>query len=164
MLLPSDLELVRYFFPVQNVVAHPDPSDEGRLALSEYELKADLNWTFDDDLGRYKFTVLLVMRNHDELDEDEYGRYNYELVVVGIFGYSPENGEPVEEEWIPLMEEHAKVIACQVLFGAMRERLAELTSRGPWGPLFLDTFNASEFVDLPSAADQQDSDLKAGKA
>ena len=145
MLKPRDLNLRQYFFPMQNVAANPE-FDSDKEHGSQFGLETDLSIHFDDEHARYRFTLLLTMRSDDECDGCDNDPYTYEIAAVGIFDYYPSDGQRHSEDEITTIERDVTMMGCTVLLGAVRERFVEMTSRGPWGPCYLDTFNAMDFL------------------
>lgn len=66
-----------------------------------------------------------------DLENSNNHPYNFELEVFGM----------AEGPGIPENSTDARAIMFQILVGAARERLAELTGRGPWSPFLLGIIN-----------------------
>lgn len=118
------VRLSRYFFPVQYVRANPefDPNGVKNKANNSIHFSFSKVPNKENDYG-VEATI--------KLDEDtsENPPYFFELLVVGFFSIVTTADSNNENP-----EEILKTTAPQILIGATRERLIELTSRGPWGP------------------------------
>lgn len=131
---PSPFQLDRYFFPRQEVTANPShhvnlPSNTAsvvKVAIGK------------DATAPNVLTVVC----HVSLDEaaSTNPSYFFTLEAFGIFR-TPD----VLTDDATRMDIGMK--AAPILIGAARERLAELTSRAPWGPLILGITQISQAVD-----------------
>jgi len=119
---PHPVELVNYFFPEQSVRANPrHQQDETCTMVSRMAVNLS---PVPGDLHACELTI--------ELDEDASTNptYFYRVVAYGVFSVS----EDLEAEKI---DDFIGQTSVQILAGVTRERVAELTSRGPWGPVLI---------------------------
>ena len=128
-MLPVKID--RYFFVHQEVVAHPT-HDQTKPHTHSNSLNVNIN---TEQLGPQVVVAECEVYSNDE--ESENPRYSYRMVAIGYF--------PVIEEEQPNIgtEDFVRKVtnlATQCLAGAMRERLCDMTARGPWGPLMMDFF------------------------
>jgi preprotein translocase subunit SecB len=120
-------KLIRYFFPVQEVQGNPEHQSENEQQTA---IRISANFTSIENASRNYIVEITV-----QLDEDksENPPYFFKIESFGIFEAADEN----------LNDDQAKSLAtttgAQILIGAIRERIATMTSRGPWGILNLNT-------------------------
>ncbi len=130
------VRLVRYFFPVQTVVANPEhKSDKPK----EIHTKFSSNFNQADDApDSYMAEVKL------SLDEDKSVNptYFFEISAFGFF-------EVVEDLDSDMAKALAYTNASQILIGSLREHLALLTSRGPWDMILQDIVSISVKPQIP---------------
>jgi len=117
---PHPVELVNYFFPEQTVRANPQHDPDAEISMSS---QMEINFTHLPDTQARLYACELSI----ELNEDESNNptYFYRVVAYGIFSV----GDELEEEKV---ETFARTTAAQILIDVARERIAEITSRGPW--------------------------------
>ena len=135
------LELKKYFFPVQTVKANPAhkvvPDDNGLVdeSVNNVQVKSNISKVVDrDDL----YSVELTVKLDEEASKNP--AYFFEITAFGIFEISRKASS----------EENKRQIATsgtEFLVGVTRERLASITSRGPWNQIILHSIN---FDDFPS--------------
>lgn len=122
MALPLQLE--RYFFPVQKVEANPthDPN-----LPSENKSKLDVNvGKVEEQVGAYA-VELTLSSSVDSIN----GSYTYTIMAFALLR-ATDNTVPDSE-----LSGAAANFGASILVGVVRERLAELTSRGPWPTVIL---------------------------
>jgi len=119
---PHPVELINYFFTEQTVRANPD-----HQANNDCIMESRMT-THVAPLPNGSHACELTI----ELDDDKSTNpsYFYRVVAYGIFSVS----ENLEEEKI---DEFIQKTSIQILTGVIRERLAEITSRGPWRQVLL---------------------------
>lgn len=119
------LRLDRYFFTEQQVIANPDyQANSGQQVDFRVDASAS---QIEGQPGRYGITAK-VESNPEKSDNPP---YSFAITAFGVIATT----EGVE---CVLAEAQIETSAAQLLIGAIRERLAELTARGPWGTLYLD--------------------------
>lgn len=119
------LRLERYFFTRQEVLANPEHQQTGKKDGSA--IQSDVNvFAVDERPGAYGVEVTL------RLDEDasENAPYSFCIQAFAVFVQS---AELPPDQALQL----AASTGLNMLIGAMRERLADLTGRGPWGAFML---------------------------
>jgi len=125
--LPLTVE--RYFFAHQEVISNqnhnPDPEVEHSLQNS-----VDVNINFEEN-EQGVFLGECTVKTDDEQSINP--RYSYKLTVIGFFRLN----EPFPEIEKDKLKEVCNVLITQLLVGVIRERLNEMTSRGPWGEVVM---------------------------
>lgn len=122
MALPLQLE--RYFFPVQKVEANPahDPNSpidiQSKLDVNAGEVK--------EQVGVYA-VELTLSSTVDSVNAS----YTYTIMAFALLR-ATDNTIPASE-----LTAAAANFGASILVGVTRERLAELTSRGPWPTVML---------------------------
>lgn len=119
------LRLEEYYFPIQEVVANPSFSRSGNRNGSK--LRSNLTITRQNGAAG-KWLVELVI----DVDQDasENPPYFFRIQAFGVFALE-------EGEQEALAQSAMATLGAQILVGAIRERLASLTARAPWGQFFL---------------------------
>ena len=135
-MIPSPLHLETYFFTEIQVEACPEGCDspgEGELA-SSVEVSRH-----EDDSG--KWMVQLGIRQSED-EAKGCPEYTFKIQVVGLF--------KVDKEFPLEQAEHlVRANGPAVLYGAVREMVANLTSRGPFSTVELPTVT---FIDEANPA------------
>lgn len=123
---PSVLLLERHFFTKVEVHSHPD----GNVATANLiNCKIELAQS-QDDPKRYQITLGVKVDSQPETK----CAYTGDVHIVGLFrvsdAFNPEN-----------ISEIVRTNGTGVLFGAVREMFLNLTSRGPWPGVLLNTLD-----------------------
>lgn len=124
------LRLENYFFTHQEAIANPEFLQDA--AKKPYiDLVVNGGIVRLDDSGnesRYGVTV------HVELNKEksENSPYFFSITAFGIVSIK------TDMQSYPGVESLVETSGTQLLFGAIRERLADMTSRGPWSFVQLD--------------------------
>lgn len=121
------IRLENSFFPVQEVRAIPEHNIEETRAGSEILITHHVEELSDRNNA---FGVFVTLRLDEEKSKNP--PYFFELSAYGIFTIDEESEIPTEASRGML-----EFSAIQILIGAIRERLASLTSRAPWGTFTL---------------------------
>jgi|GEM_PF-1123431 len=123
------LRLERYFFTHQQVTANPDFNQDivNNPIHFEYIIDGDATRLADQD-HQYGISA------HVELNQEKSKNPPYFLSVTA-FGIVSIKDDTVGPAAIESMIESSGI---QLLLGAIRERLADMTARGPWGQINLD--------------------------
>jgi len=130
---PSPLQLERHFFTKILVEAHPDAE-----ATNQGELHAQVEVARGtNDARKYQLTLCLKLQPVTEKKPP----YTAELHIVGLVRVV--DAWP-EEKVQQLVQANGPAL----LYGAAREMLCNLTSRGPWPMVCL---NSVTFVELRAA-------------
>ena len=125
------LQLENYFFKRLLVDAQlPDGEDEPQFEGSPSVTTEIELFPHVEDENRYQLRLFI------ERDEAEPGpgTYDIELEVYGFFSVSPDWAEEERESIV-------RVTGASILYGAAREHLLAVTSRGPWPALMLPTIS-----------------------
>jgi len=123
---PSQLQLEKHFFSKIEINAHVDGQPDVANVL-----KCETTVAQSAESSR-RFQVVFKMKI--DSPEDKKAHYTGEVHAVGLFTVA---GACEEMRINQLVE----VTGVSLLFGAVRELLINLTSRGPWPPLVLKTFS-----------------------
>jgi hypothetical protein len=122
---PSALQLEELFFPMQDVRANPEHNQQGERAGTRLHVAHQLA-PIDGKPGKYALSVSVRSDNENSKNAP------YAFAIEGYAVIStPETRK--------IATEHAAVLLAglPVVKGAIRERIAELTSRAPWGRFLL---------------------------
>lgn len=135
------LRLERYFFPVQQVEANPkyDPT-----AVQNHGTMVDFK--ISPLIGRTDAYGAELNLSSDPASENP--SYTFNLTAFAVLRAEEAMPEPARSNM-------AGQLGIQMLVGVARERLAELTARGPWPPMMLDLVPL-----VPTGADTSQSQKK----
>lgn len=122
--MSSPLELKEYFFPVIQAVADPDATENDR----DFDLTVNVALARNAEEELYQVTLNI----ESIAGEGKKQQYQVSMSVVGIFTVSPSFPEPDKLLYIN---------GASILYGAARELLITVTSRGPWPEITLPTFS-----------------------
>jgi preprotein translocase subunit SecB len=126
------LRLDRYFFTEQEVKANPGfIHDQGTPVLMDFFCKTEYSKL---DNGDRSYGIVASVSLNQEGSQNP--PYFFSISAFGIV-VAREDLEAGD------IESMIEMSGAQMLLGAIRERLAEMTGRGPWGAINLD------FVPLP---------------
>jgi preprotein translocase subunit SecB len=128
------LRLERYFFPHQEVRANPAHERGGKLH-NQVNVNAGVG-AVEGRKGAFAIDLTI------SLDEDKSENPPY-FFTINAFGILVAEGDSD----IANAQELARLIGSQLLIGAARERLADLTARGPWGQFLLNLVRRFEMVE-----------------
>jgi preprotein translocase subunit SecB len=125
----SSLQLERYFFVKVNVQAHErGPGDSSGKFSTKLEVSRNNN-----DSTRYLVGLTVTLA----AEEGKLASYYGEVVVMGLFHVSMSPGMSDLQK----VEELVSVNGASILYGVIREMVANVTSRGPWPPVLLPCVN-----------------------
>lgn len=116
------LQLKEYYFPLQNVEANPDFNPQ--IGDSETKVRVGFSLSGTDDPS----LVVADIKIEADPSASTNPPYFFTLQAFGVF-HREADAESILS--------HGRDDALHVLMGAARERLTELTSRGPWGRYFM---------------------------
>lgn len=125
----SVLQVEDFFFPEQIVRANPQFNPAGNKRGTVLNVHADIK-NLSDGSPDSKFGVDLIVESDDEKSENP----SYSFRLHGFLIFTVQEVEGVEPE---KAKEEAKANGVTMIVGATRERLADITSRGPWGRFIL---------------------------
>jgi hypothetical protein len=134
----SSLQLEELFFPLQNVQANPEHDQQGERAGTLLQITQQVA-KIEGQPGKY--ALIVAVRSDNENSKNAPYVFVIEgYAVITVSGALDEATQPalVQTTGFP------------ILVGAIRERLAELTSRAPWGRFLM---NAVALV--PTQADSR---------
>lgn len=116
--MDTQLELKEYFFPVVQVVAEPDTEEFNE----PFEFTVDVSISEGEIKDEKLYQVSVEIESIPEEPEQKQ-QYSFHLVVVGFFTVNQNH----PDIWKLLY-----INGSSILFGAAREFLITVTSRGPW--------------------------------
>ena len=118
---PIPVSLERYFFTVQSVIANPD--HDANNAATRVHLKIENSLSpVPQQKDRFGIEVSV------SLDKENSNNAPYDIRVTAFGIIKIIDGETGQNEIDYLL----KVAGAQMMIGIIRERIAEMTSRGPW--------------------------------
>ncbi|MGZ4956679.1 MAG: hypothetical protein ACXWFG_15890 [Methylobacter sp.] len=123
------LRLDRYFFTNQEVVANPDFIQDDESNPTQLELIVEGHASRLEDHGqRYGITARVGVNQNDSKNVP----YFFTIMAFGIISIKDDTlGQATIEGII-------ETSGIQLILGAIRERLADMTARGPWELMLLD--------------------------
>lgn len=116
----ASLRLEALHYPIQEVRANPlyNPQGEMNGSVSSVDVK---QYKIEGRNNAISVEVTLSSNEENSVNHP----YNFRLQGFGVITVD----EPIKEDESPTLI----VIATQIVIGAIREHLAAMTSRGPWG-------------------------------
>lgn len=123
------LRLERYFFTHQEVIANPDfiQGDESNPSCTELTIEGHASRLADHG-HRYGITARVSINQ----DESQNTPYFFSIMAFGIISIKDDSyGQAAIENTI-------ETSGIQLILGVIRERLADMTARGPWELMPLD--------------------------
>jgi len=144
--IPLPLQLKEYFFPRQRVDANPnhDPAADIKVIL---DMRLDFN-RVESASSDYGLSLTV------DLDEDSSQNHPYGFSMQ-VFGVLSANDDVTED----VARAFGETQIAQMLIGAVREHLATLTARGPWGPYFMELIPIKPKVE-DAESDQSDAQFR----
>lgn len=136
--MKSPLEISSYFYPAVTVAADAEFEPGKDTATPHIEVKVSV-----DHVENNTYQVALEITLGPENDKKRQP-YAIELVAIGIFHVDPNFPDP---------EKLLRLNGAAILYGAAREFIITITSRGPWGP-----------VTVPSISFLREEDVKPSEA
>lgn len=136
--MKSPLEISSYFYPAVTVAADAEFEPGKDTATPNIEVKVSV-----DHVENNTYQVGLEIALGPENDEKRQP-YAIELIAIGIFHVDPDFPDP---------EKLLRLNGAAILYGAAREFIITITSRGPWGP-----------VTIPSISFLRSEDIKPNEA
>ncbi|WP_372796434.1 protein-export chaperone SecB [Pontiella sp.] len=136
----SPLELESYMFTRVHVDACDDPACQEVEGAGQIEVKTHYQ-QHNEDSSRWMVSVCLVVAQQDG---EPCPPYSLDVEAVGFFHVADEFPE---EKKTPMLRANAPA----VLFGSIREMVANITARGPYPRLDLPTVT---FVDAAHPKDE----------
>lgn len=130
---PSQLLIEEIFFPVQEVRSLNDHSPQGERAGTQLKFGRQVQ-ALDKQPGKY--ALALSVASDDEASRNPPYRFIIEANAIVTIGGTPLEGEAA-----------AKFImdnGIHILMGMVRERLADITARSPWGRFLISTLPLQE--------------------
>ena len=132
----SPLQLLRYLAPEISCSANLafDPSKECDNALEQLSVNAIVGQQqAPENAPGHSWSV--EMKVSQKLKDGQNFPYKFDLSLIGLFLCKDGFPAPADEE------QFVRVNGSSMLYGAARELVRSLTSRGPWGELFLPTLS-----------------------
>jgi preprotein translocase subunit SecB len=129
----TSLLLERYFYPKISIQA--DPKYQPAAAPLLAEISVSTHFTKLAEAGR-KWAVTISIKTSTK---DHPIPYKIDLSAVGYFRIAPDYPEEEVEKLI-------RIGGPTVLYSAARELILTISSRGPWGPVFIPSMS---FLETP---------------
>ncbi|MCK9468236.1 MAG: hypothetical protein M0Q49_02360 [Porticoccaceae bacterium] len=114
------MQLKRLFYPHQEVVANPDFKQDGKLDGTHVSVTFQVTELNAENCVHAELGLATA-------DQSENAPYMFNMQAFATFCLEP--GVQMTQE--------VRSMAFQIMVGVIRERLAELTSRGPWNIFLL---------------------------
>ncbi len=121
--MKSPLEIISYFFPAVTVAADPTFDPEAKRIEPEVKVKVGVDRDEEND----SYQVALDISFEPESEENSYP-YSVSLIAIGIFKVAPNYPDP---------DKLLGITGASIIYGAAREFIITITSRGPWGAVML---------------------------
>jgi preprotein translocase subunit SecB len=128
----SPLQLLRYLVPDVSCTANPgfSPQKPFDVVLDQFSVNAVVTrQSAPANFPRHSWSVEMTVSQ--KLKEGQNFPYKFEVALVGFFAC--QDGLPAAAE----EDTFVRINGSSMLYGAARELVRSLTSRGPWGELFL---------------------------
>ena len=136
--------LVDLFFPVQEVAALPTYDVAGDRAGTQLHFDHALEKLPKAEGQKPTFAIRVKVESKDA--ESVNAPYHFVIEAYGIVRMDSSVGDDAADS------SAATVLGLQVVIGAIRERLADLTSRAPWGRFLMNVVMLSDKVAVTSAS------------
>ncbi len=139
----TSLQLNHYFYPNISIKAHPKNKPSGD-EKTQIDVKREFRCI---DKEERDWSVHLTLKT---VKQGALAPYRIEIDVVGFFKVNKEY--PTDE-----VEKLVQIGGASILYSATREFILMLTSRGPWGPVFLPsiTFKPEETEKPPETEETE---------
>ena len=128
----SPLQLLRYFTPEICCSANPsfDPQKVCEAGVDQFSVNAVVTrQTAADNFPGHSWCV--EMHIAQKYKDGQNFPYKFDVTLIGFFACSDGFPSPADEG------QFVRVNGSSMLYGAARELLRSLTSRGPWSEVFL---------------------------
>lgn len=133
------------FFPVQHVAALPNHEPGGERAGTDFQLSHEIE-RVENDEGKEFLAVKVRVKNNSEKSVN--APYDFDVEAYAVLHIDNWTGN-VKERRV------AETVGLQIVVGAIRERLADLTSRAPWGRFLLNAMAVKAIVKNGEEAPEQ---------
>jgi preprotein translocase subunit SecB len=118
---PIPVSLERYFFTTQSVIANPD--HDINSGFTKFHLKIENNLSLlPEQNNRYGIEVTVSL----DKENSNNAPYDVNVTAFGVIQVIDDKTDQNEIDYL------LKVLGPQMMIGVIRERIAEMTSRGPW--------------------------------
>lgn len=118
---PIPVSLERYFFTTQSVIANPDHDINN--GFTKFHLKIENNLSLlSEQNNRYGIEVTVSL----DKENSNNAPYDVNVTAFGVIQVIDDKTDQNEIDYL------LKVSGPQMMIGVIRERIAEMTSRGPW--------------------------------
>ena len=117
--MKSPLEIVSYFFPAVTVAADPEFNSEKDNEAPDLKVKVSVEHVEENNTHQVALDISLGPASEDKMQP-----YSINLIAIGIFHVDPDFPDP---------EKLLRLNGAAILYGAAREFIITVTSRGPWG-------------------------------
>lgn len=118
---PIPVSLERYFFTTQSVIANPDHDINNEF--TKFHLKIENNLSLlPEQNNRYGIEVTVTL----DKENSNNAPYDVNVTAFGVIQVIDDKTDQNEIDYL------LKISGPQMMIGVIRERIAEMTSRGPW--------------------------------
>jgi hypothetical protein len=124
---PSPFRLEELYFPVQELRALPAHEALGERQGTNITLSQAVR-SADDDGHAYWFTLAVVSNDATSVNAP----YSFRVEAAALFRCT--EAMPTSVDRMRMLED----VALPAVLGAVRERIAEMSSRAPWGRFLVD--------------------------
>lgn len=121
--MKSPLKIVSYFFPAVAVAADPNFNPDNDTV--EPEVEVNIGVARDEENDSYEVALEISLEAENEKKKQP---YSISLVAIGIFQVAPDFPDP---------DKLLRLNGASIIYGAAREFIITITSRGPWGQVML---------------------------
>lgn len=118
---PIPVSLEHYFFTTQSVIANPEHDINN--SSTKFHLKIENNLSLlPEQSNRYGIEVTVSL----DKENSNNAPYDVNVTAFGVIQVIDDKTDPNEIDFL------LNVSGPQMMIGVIRERIAEMTSRGPW--------------------------------
>jgi hypothetical protein len=126
------VQLEELFFPVQEVRANPEYDPNGNLSDTQVDRSINV-WALDEAADRYGVTLEIAIDKETSVNPPYF---------FALHAYATMRADPRLDA--ATRQSSVRADGQTILLGAARERLLDLTARGPWGRFLLGTTSSAD--------------------
>lgn len=129
------LKLKNYFFTHQEVIANPSHDESAETENNiDYDIAVE---TVNISENSYGVNVKIYV----DVEKNQNAPYFFTIAAFGFIEVNMDQNKDITNEELKKLISSTGV---SVLVGAIRERLADMTARGPWAVCYLDILPLTE--------------------
>ena len=129
----TTLQLKNYFYPNILIKANPKYKLSEKTEEAKLDVKSNLT-RLPDNRG---WRVILDLKT---IQEENPIPYEIEIKVVGFFQVAPDYPEAEVEDLV-------RIGGSSILYSATRDFVLTISSRGPWGPVFVPSVSFTKEIE-----------------